>query len=327
MTTTSALICLLSLSAFCGSAQDKLKEANKFFEVPGGVQNIDKKVLKESSPQSLPYVALKFRTGSAKSLQAGHGTEAKRAKTYAILDGVDSTLFQEITNEFNAAFLQKLKDAGVTFLELSKIKATKAYAKMTEETSDRNFDHKDYGTAHVYTNNNEPFFYYPTGGMKITKYTNEFEAGLSFLRLTIDFVEFDTEATKEYGWSTTTTKFSAEAYPTIKVTSAPYPEGVFDAATGANKYGGFSMSDHKKYFSAIFLQKKPIYTPYVGTIETYDDKIPKFASKKFRMFGGGTQLGTFVITAQRDAYKKAALEALSKYTDMIVEIYKSYNTK
>lgn len=323
--TAISLGLLYSMTGFC---QVTLDEAKKYLDVPGGVQSVDKKVLKEPSPQAFPYIALRFRTGSAELLTDGKGKEASSAKTYAVLDGIDSTLFQEITNDFAKLFEQKLKDAGVTVVELSKIKETKSYKKFTEEVSNRNFDHKDYGTAHVYTQDNTPFFYYPTGAMKVAKYVGDCEGGAAYLRLTVDFVEFDLNVSKSYGWDVTTTNFSAKAFPVVKVTGEPYAEGTWDMATGANKAGGLTMMDHKKYFSAYFNQLKPIYEAYQGKVDGYNDKLPKFATKKYRVFGSNApQLGTFVIDAERDSFKKAAMKALTKYADCVVEIIKSYNTK
>lgn len=307
-------------------AQATLDEAKKYLDVPGGVQNVDKKVLKEPSPQAFPYIALRIRSGSAEMVTDGKGKNTQSAKTYAILENVDSALCQEITNEFAVMFEQKMKEAGVTLVDLAKIQGSKNYKKFSEEQSSRNFDHKDYGTAHVYTQNNIPFFYYPTGALKIAKYVGELEAGAAFLRLTLDFVEFDLETSKSYGWDVTTTNFSAKAFPVIKVTSEPYAEGTWDMATGANKAGGLSLMDHKKYFSAYFSQQKPIYEKYDAKIDAYDNKVPKFANKRYRVFGGGAlQMGTFVLEADRASFKAAAMKALSRYMDYVVATVKSYN--
>ncbi len=311
-------LCLGLLSVVTISAQVTLDEAKKYFDVPGGVQNVDKKVLKEPSPQALPYIGLRFRISSAELLSDGKVS----AKTYAMLDGIDSTLFQEITNEFQTIFSQKLTAAGVTLVDFAKIKESKGYKSFTEEQSSRNFEHKDYGTAHVYTENNVPFFYYPTGAMKVAKFVGQVEGGAAYLRLTIDFVEFDM-AVKYEAYKNT---INSKSFPVIKITSEGWAEGgAWTMATTPNRGGGFSMMDHKKYFGASFSQLQPIYEPFDAKVEAYDSKIPKYASKKY---GGSTpQLGTFVLEANRDSYKKSALKALTKYADCVAEIIKSYNTK
>ncbi len=320
---------LLTLSAALGLcihalAQVDIKEAREYFDVPGGVQNVDRKVLKDPAPQALPYIAIKFRTGSVETLVGG----SKGVQTYAVLDGVDSALCQEITNEFSKIFIEKLTAAGVTFVDIAKIKDTKLYKeRLAEPEKDpRSFNYKNTGTADVFTNDHELLWYYPTGGLKTAKFMNELGAGAAALRLTIDFVEFDTEISKSYGWDVTTTNFSAKAFPTIKLTSDHYAEGgTMTMATSPQMGGGFGMSNPKNYFGVLFSQLKPIYQKYDGKIEVYDDKTPKFAQRKNRVFGGSMSLGTFVIEANREAYKKAAMEALTRYADYIAAVVKSYN--
>lgn len=300
------------------------QEAKTYIDVPGGAQNIDKKVLREPAPQSLPYIALKFRTGSVEIFSEKN---TATAKTYALLDGVDSTFFQEITNEFGKIFIEKLTAAGVTFVDMAKIKDSKLYKERLAEQPHEptHFNFKNTGTSEVYTQNNELLWYYPVGGMKGMKFMGETGGGQSFLRLTVDFVEFDTEISKSYGWNVTTTNFSAKAFPTIKITSDHFQEtGTFGMATSSNMAGGFTMGNPKNYFIATFGQLKPIYKAYEGKVELYDEKVPKFASKK-RSFGGAVQMGTFVIQADRESYKKAVLEALTKYAEYVAAIIKSYN--
>ncbi|MCC6581832.1 MAG: hypothetical protein IT440_15475 [Phycisphaeraceae bacterium] len=318
-----SLIVGLCVSAF---SQVDIKEAKEYFDVPGGVQNVDKKVLRNPAPQSLPYIALKFRTGSVEALVGGN----KGVKTYAMLDGIDSLIFQEITNEFSKIFIQKLTEVGVAFVDMAKIKDSKLYKeRLAEPEKDpRNFNYKNTGTADVFTNDHELLWYYPTGGLKGAKFMGETGGGAAFLRLTVDFVEFDTDISKTYGWNVTTTNYSAKAFPTVKITSDHYAEGgTMTMATSPQMGGGFSMSNPKNYMGVLFSQLKPIYEKYEGKTEVYDDKIPKFANKNSRVFGGGMTLGTFVIEANREAYKKAALTALTRYADYVAAMIKSYNTE
>lgn len=321
-------IIIFSLFTFLYSvvfSQADINVAKEYLDVPGGVQNVDKKVLKGPAPQSLPYIALKFRTGSVETLVGG----SKGVQAFAVLDGIDSLIFQEITNEFSKIFIQKLTEAGVTFVDMAKIKDSKLYKeRLAEPEKDpRNFNYKNTGTADVFTNDHELLWYYPTGGLKGAKFMGETGGGAAFLRLTVDFVEFNTEISKSYGWDVTTTNFSAKAFPTVKVTSDHYAEGgTMTMATSPQMGGGFSMSNPKNYMSVLFSQLKPIYEKYEGKTEVYDDKIPKFANKKNRVFGGGMALGTFVIEANRETYKKAALTALTRYADYVAATIKSYNT-
>jgi len=326
----------LAVTIITATAQDKLKEAQEYLNVPGGVQNVDKKVLKEPDPQAFPYIALKFRTASVQRYITVKGRTALdkdqvvEAPTYAILSGVDSLLCQEITNEFTQIFLAKMKETGITIIDFAKVMEGKTYKKFLEEPAERNFNDKDFGTAHVYTNDNMPFFY--QGGMKIFKFAQDNEGGAATLRLTVDFVQFETEGTKtkinaggEVGYN-----YTASALPMIKITSDVYHEG--RQLGGPITTGGLVLGT-KKYLSAQFIQAKPVTATYEALTEKYDEKSPKFADKsafaqtRGKIFGGQIQMGTFVLTANRDAYKKTSLEALAKYTDYVLEIIKSYREK
>lgn len=195
------------------------------------------------------------------------------------------------------------------------------------EKEPRNFNYKNTGTSDVYTQDHRLLWYYPVGGLKGAKFCNETGGGMSYLRLTIDFAEFDVEVNKTYNWGSTTTNWSSKAAPVLKVSSPIFAEGgAMTMATSSNMGGGFTMCNPKNYFIAGFQQLKPIYVPYeVNSIDVYDDKIPKFANKKRRAFAGAIDAGTFVIEPNRESYKKAALTALTKYAEYIAAIIKSYN--
>lgn len=336
---TIIAVVIISLPAF---AQEKLKEAQEYLSAPpGGVQNVDKKVLREPEPQAFPYIALKFRTASVqryitiKGKTALDKDQVVEVPTYAILTGVDSLLCQEITNEFTQIFLAKMKEAGVTIIDFEKVKAGKAYQKLLKEQVSRDFNDKNYGTAHVYTNDNLPFFFY--SGMNIFKFAQENEGGAASLQLTIDFLEFQTEGTKSKisaGGSVDYTYTANPPLPIIKITSDPYYEGqqLKNPGLTCSAYRGLVFGT-KKYLQAQIGQIKPVTAKYEGTVEKYDAKSPKFAEKsslgqlKGKVFGGNIEMGTFVMEANRDTYKKATLDALSKYTDYAIEIIKSYKEK
>lgn len=320
---TTAFLFTYILSTAIVFSQATLQEAQQYITVPGGVQKVDKKVLKNPEPIFIPYIALKFRTGSVGATSAGHGQDRETAKSYAVLDGIDSTLFQEITDQFYKDFTEKLKSAGVTIADFEKVKQSKTYQKFIADPRGRHYDHKDHGTAHVFTNANVPFYNYPTLITKPMKMQKEVEAGLSSMRLTIDFVEFDMTAARTYGWDSRTTSFSANVIPAVKI-KCEFQEGLaMDGGTYLNGPGFYMHNE--KFLGAVFTNK-PVLKPYDASVKSYDSKVPEFANRKFSFFGGGMQLGTFVVAPDPQAYKAAALEALNKYADYIVAVIKSYNT-
>ena len=318
------IIILSIFTAFFSEAfsQADFKEAQKYITVTDG-----KKVLKMPDPQFMPYLALKFRTGTSKTEGTGEGQRHQDATAYAILDGVDSTVFQEITNEVYKHFTEKLKSVGVLYSDMSKIKASKGFARFSEEQEERHFNHKKYGTADIFTPDNVPFFKYPAIVTKVVKWGDELDAALSTLRLTVNFVEFDLDLSQE-GVFTVTTTAKAKASAAVKI-ECIFQEALGDAAMsgGMPNWPGFTMMNNKNYHTARF-ENKTIYEPFKAEITSYDSKTPKFAGRKFRMFGGetgGMQVGTFIITVDPQEYKRAVLKAMDRYADYVTAIIKSYN--
>lgn len=310
-------------------AQASLQEAKEYLTFASGAQNVDKKVLKEPAAQAFPYVALKFRTASVEMLGAGSGKEQARAKAYAVVEGVDSVLFQEITNEFAVIWENKMKEAGIGMVEMDKIVASKGYTKFKEENAERSFNHPTYGTSKVFTQNNLPFFYVPVAGMKAAKWMQELNAGHGEIRLTIDFVEWATDAQKywkDYGaYNEKGFTFSANVVPGIKITTVPFAEGTLSLATNPEMYGGVSLSNPKNFFTTNVNLNKPIFVPIESAkVEAYDNKKPEFISKKWVAFSGAMNLGTFIVTPSRDQYKASAIKALTQFADYFVVIAKSY---
>lgn len=321
----SYIIIPISIVASLFIAAVSLEEAFQYFKVPGGVQNVDKKVLKKPDAQFMPYVALKFRTGTKGTARVGKGQNVETSTAYAVLDGIDDALFQEITDEFYDIYTSKMADAGIPYADYDKISASKTYKKYSVENVDsREYDHKDNGTAKIFTQNNVPFFNYPTLITKIGKMQKEVGAGLTTLRLTIDFVEFDMEMKRSYSLSYRRTESSANVLPAVKVTST-FQEGSLDQALTGSYFNAPGLYiTNTKLFSAGFQQQKPIFAAFDAKVSTYDDKVPQFANKANNWFGGGMQLGTFVVEPTREDYKKAALQALTQYAEMIATIAKSY---
>lgn len=314
-----ALTGLVFATSVSYSQTDVLKEANEYLSVFSGSQNLDKKVLKEPAPQALVYIALKFRSASTGTTQTGFGKNVVRSAAYALLDGVDSVMCQTITDEFYKILLDKLKTAGVSTIPMEKIKASKKYqAFVAEKPALRNFNHKETGTSTVYSENHNDVFDIGAAGMKLYKMQQEFEAGMAYLRLTIDFVEFDMSIKDSY-YSVNAT---ANVRPVIKITSL-WSEAAFEGGST----GGLSMTNGKYTATTLFSNVKPIYSPYEAEIKIYDEKVPEYAQKKRFFGGGGMQLGTFVVKPNQEAFHKAAIEGLTRYADYVAAIIKSYNEK
>lgn len=315
----SALTGFILASGFTYAQTDLLKEARQYLSVQSGPQNLDKKGLKDPDPQAMACVALKFRSSSVGKI----GTTS----SYAILEGIDSATFQAITNEFYVIFSDKLKSAGITMVDLEKIKATKKYQEIVAESIvKRNYSSKETGASTVYTQNHDPIFA-PTG-MKLFKYQSELGTGVTNLLLMVDFIEFDMTAKDVhhdfFDKSNKTTTITAKIRPSIKITSG------WAESSQEDKYGmlpGLTITN-KKMMGPLFSTSLPIYSPYEADVTTNDGSVPDFAKNRTRFFGGGPlQLGTFVVKPSQEAFHKAAIEALTRYADYVAVIIKSYNEK
>jgi len=211
----------------------------------------------------------------------------------------------------------------VTYADYEKLKTTKQYTKFIDDLEERHFNHSVYGTADVYTQNNVPFFKYPVIMTKVAKLNNEMDAALSSLRLTVNFVEFDIDVKKTYGYDVVTTTGTADASAVVKI-ECVFNESVSDNMTAGGLSGpGLIMTNNKLFMT--WFTNKTIYEPMKAEITAYSDKVPKFSGRKFRVFGGSMKLGTFVVSVSRDEYKRAVLAGLTRYADYVATLTKSYN--
>ena len=303
---------MLGAIVFCLALVDK--KETPFIEISQKA-----KIITEPAPEMLPYVALKFRSGTVGVYQEGKTNNVKRAAAYGILNGIDDKTFQEITDEFYAIFTNKLKAVGHEFKSYDAIKSNEIYQKFSSEVEERHFNHRDYGTADVFTQNNVPYFKYPTIILKPMKFISQMGADLVCLRLAVDFAEFDMSIADSWGYDYTTTNYSAKIIPGIKITSNTWQEGLVQGVSTGSYFNspGLSVTNKDGKF-AWLTQQKPIFVKFINPdVKTYDSKAPEFAGG-FRFFGGAVQLGTWVVKPTQADYKRAALEALTKYADEVV---------
>jgi hypothetical protein len=318
----------LALFAVAAPQAADLEEARKYVTVVTG-----EKALKKPDPQFMPYLALKFRTGTTKIEGEERGAvtfksaDVAKASAFAVLEGVDESVFQEITDAFYASLTAKLATVGVPYAEMEKIKATKSFGKLSETQEERRFDHPKFGTSQVFTAGDMPFFKYPTLITKVMGWQKEMGAGLSTLRLTVDFVAFDISIERWTEWGFHEDKIHTQA--TSSAAAAIRIENVFQEATmDVAKTGSyFNMPGliltNKKLASTMF-GTASIVEPYKAEVVLYDDKAPEFAGKKLRAYGGDVNFGTYVIKADPEDFKRAAIKALDRYAEYVAVTIASY---
>ncbi len=311
------------------SAAATAEEAGRYVTA----SNTAKKVLEKPDPQFMPYAALKFRTGTSKLQGEERGAvtlksaDVATAKAFAVLEGVDDAVFQEIADAFYANLAAKMSAAGIPLADAEKIRASKSFAKLSEATEARTFDHPKFGTSQVFTAGDMPFFKYPTLITKVMSWQKEMDAGLSTLRLTVDFVEFDISVERRTEWGLTEdriiTQAASSAVATIKIESV-FHEATMDAATMGSYYNAPGLTITNRKLVATVLHNAPIVEPYQAEIVLYDDKAPGFVGKKARAYGGDLNFGTYVVKADPQDFKRAALKALDRYADYVVAVIGSY---
>jgi hypothetical protein len=310
-------------------SQVSLEAAKKTTSVSnlGNVAGSEARVLNKPEQQFMPYMALKFRTASS-NYNLIYGGE-RLGYSMGMMD-IDTTVFQEITDEFHKIFKKRMAEIGFTYVDDEAIKSSKGYATYSETANNsRFFSSPYYGEARICTQNNVPMIDLPAGalGMKINKWQIQMNAALSNLKLTIDFTEFDP---KNFGTHKVyETANGAKFTPVIKVdcnfTELEKPL-VYDNAF--NEAPGLILGTKMLYW--VRFDSKPFYKALSPTdfSALYKDEVKDWASDDLAKFNSKWKSSTtaepWVIKVDRETYKNLVLQALNEYLDHLTAVAASY---
>lgn len=282
----------------------------------------------------MPYMALKFSTGISGYPYKLAGLTKESA--FVMLD-TDTTVFQEITDEFYILFSEKLKTTGIRIIPFEEIQKSALYQDLiADPITPRSLSDVWVGKSKIYTQNNAPLLSLPGISPKRSKWINVLKATPSILRLNIDFFEFgellDTAKTYKVEGSSIVPTIKIAGSSDLNNTWVNFFEGtktILDSEKAAlqDVATGFQMAGYMK--SDLYFTNKSIYES-LSSIEVAnlkDANLPEWAislSEKYNAEINNQSFQVIGVKIDREAYKEAALKALDHYTDYIVAIIQSY---
>lgn len=324
----------LILSIFCSLAasaqQIDEKTVNKAFAVKG----THRAPFKNATEACLTSVNLQFKLGTRQEQEKrGVGNVI----TWGFLEGIDDTLMQEITDEYYKMLSEKLKAHGIALSDA--YKGTEQYQKLIDNNTDlsREVEKKNWGVSKIFTANNAPYIEFPVGMMGAhSSLGNKLKIPVGMVFVTLDFITINQDIKKGVSnlWGERTDKFETSIEPIISV--VPTTQG--GKMKGDGSYARFA-GNNWGFCNPTMIWSLASDVPYAATLkiaEGMPESMKKFKSavlgdmaaifsKGLVKSGRGAAENTFLIQADPQAYKKAALNALDKYNDLLVNYIKINN--
>lgn len=334
---TVLLISTIGLSA---AAQEPTEKELKNTFAPKGTHRAP---FKKANEVALTSVNLQFKFATR---QEQEKRKVGNVITWGFLDGIDDALLQEITDEYYKRLAAKLKENGFSLSD--SYKNHKSYQKLVDNNTDlqREANKKNWGISKIFTANNAPYIEYPTGMMGAhASLGNDLKMPVGMLFITVDFIEITQNISKGLSsftlmdGSSRTDKFETDMRPVIRI------EGITAASIGKQFKGDGTYAkfngDNWSYCNAMFQQGFSLSSdiPYADDVEATEgmpESMKKFKSDVLgdltSIFsrgavksGRGNLEATYTIKANKQAYKKAVLDALDKYNNYLIAYIKANN--
>lgn len=340
----AASIAVSSSSAFSQASNEEAKKYISIWFNSQYDQETPQKAIQEKGEKVgifMPYVALKFSTGISSYKQFLAGLLPSSA--YAMLD-IDTTVFQEITDEFYKRFGERMATTGIRIADYESVKNSSIYTELSAQPiTDRFFRDVWLGESRIYTQQNAPIITLPNNpSVKLSKWMNSMKATPSVIRLVIDFMEYKPLITN--GEQFTSKDVAGNSVVTvIKIASSDEKDHTLinfyegsktqlnsDKAKMQEISPGFQMGGYMK--DILYFHNKSIYELYnkAELVDLKESNLPDWAvalNDKYNRQMNNDKLVRWAVKIDREEYKRAALAALDRYTDYIVTIVKSYQKK
>lgn len=334
---TVLLISTIGLSAV--AQQPTEKELKNTF-APKGTHRAP---FKKANEVALTSVNLQFKFATR---QEQEKRKVGNVITWGFLDGIDDALLQEITDEYYKRLAAKFKENGFSLSD--SYKNHKSYQKLVDNNTDlqRETNKKNWGISKIFTANNAPYIEYPTGMMGAhASLGNDLKMPVGMVFITVDFIEITQNISKGLSsftlmdGSSRTDKFETDMRPVIRI------EGITAASMGKQFKGDGTYAkfngDNWSYCNAMFQQGFSLSSdiPYADDVEATEgmpESMKKFKSDVLGDLTGifsrgavksgrGNLEATYTIKANKQAYKKAVLDALDKYNNYLIAYIKANN--
>lgn len=269
---------------------------------------------------------LRFRVASRSKVITSNKDDATvKFESFAILDSVPESVFQEITDEYYTMVKTRFENYGLQVVSPEQVREAKSYPKLAEKgTLDKENVVKPWGVAKVYSPNGQDYVSWnnaaPFGPHQ--KVARELKSILFSSLTTIDFctVEMSTSSnTANYTTHKTTyVEGNATVTPVINIHGYTYPLNGLKMLEDATYTFGYSPNGK---------QHNTTYTGMTTSQQDYAEKIEKCAtckpefSSKYNLMSHG--IGTVVVTANPEKFKVAVLDALTLYLDEVFKLYEA----
>ena len=280
----------------------------------------DTRALSKVDKMSVPFFKIQFiksKSGSASESAGGYGGTAKASAAVAIdalLEGVDESVFERITNTAYEDLISKLESAGYSVVGTSELDSSATYQGLKTDAFPSVKKKISTYTAQGLRANGNSF----TRDRTVSKLSDELNAPVASVDYTVDFAAFGRQT--KGGVMGNTTKASAEmtigqvahvwgeisgtAVQTCKVGYCPAP--IFRASLGQAAYSGVEMGT------------------FADTTSTGKSVAVGAANLFSGLMGGGSIAGSEkTLTADPQKYEEAAIEALKIANDRIVSKMKA----
>lgn len=249
---------------------------------------------------------------------------------YSILDGVNDQLLQEITDEYYDMLVSRFEAMGIEVLSYEEITQAKSYKKMKDKgLKDNENVKKLWGVALVYNYSRNPYITWngaaPFGPQQ--KLPKELDAVLFNSLVTVDFSHIGIKIS-----SYEKSRYSTHRVVYTEAKSSIVPIINIDGFT--YNTSGIGMLEDNTYIFCINQKGKQLLMKldlndseleseliFASEIEKCEDCEPVFANSFFKFSEHG--MGTIIVKADPELYKKAVLDALDKYLDEIFMVFNS----
>ncbi len=321
------LLCLALILGLSPMAQDKkeLKQIAKEYNVYE-----QGKIWSKADQVIILGANLRFKIAAKQTEATSWKQEANvKFSDYAVLEGIDDALLQEISDEYGTMLETRFKALGLEVVPYEKIKGTKRYASLVEkEEMKRETVKKEWGVAQVYSAGQHPYVSYNNADPFGPQYNipKELKAIMVNSMITVDFAHIGIDIKQSgssYHGSVNSrivyTEGSSSVVPSIHIDGHTYNDrGLFMLED--NSYI-FAIKEQNKVFNA-FGNGIESNVEFATSAERCDSCEPEFAKRSgFSLKQMESGLGTVVIKADPDLYKKAVIDALNQYLDKVFALY------
>lgn len=313
-----------------------LEEANKYFRFEGGVQKLDRKVLKQPRATVVPYVAVRFNTGIMHHDAEGDkafSTSRVDAYTWAYLEGISDADFQEITDDFQTYLEEKLAAAGFTGVDRATLENNATYKKEIEKPEEREMKFKDGSSYKVFTGQNRP--YYKLGPAAASKLARNLKSNVAVFQVELNFADLGLNIEKSY--SVSSWEDAAYVYKERKLKYNAQSNIVPVLKLQMNEDATKNMTKteiYEDYMGVGGTLRRPVLSQaeFVAEITKEDvaDKKESTGSKILKALNpdltgvASTNTDSYTVRANPEQYKAAAKELLRRYADYVVVVMSSY---